>query len=60
MRIAKPAGSSFTPTLILVGTRLGLDTVTPVYWEALKSSLQMRQSIGIAGQVRQECSVLRN
>lgn len=49
MAIAKPDGVKFQPTLILVGTRLGLDTVTPVYWEALKSSLQMPQSIGIAG-----------
>lgn len=40
---------TFQPTLILVGTRLGIDKVTPVYWEALKSALQMRQSIGIAG-----------
>ncbi|KAH7401541.1 putative cysteine protease ATG4 [Pyrenochaeta sp. MPI-SDFR-AT-0127] len=37
------------PTLILVGTRLGIDKITPVYWEALKASLQLKQSIGIAG-----------
>lgn len=49
MSIAKPGGQAFRPTLILVGTRLGLDKITPVYWEALKSSLQMSQSIGIAG-----------
>ncbi|KAF8849615.1 putative cysteine protease atg4 [Acephala macrosclerotiorum] len=49
MRIAKPDGVEFKPTLILVGTRLGLDKITPVYWEALKSALQMPQSIGIAG-----------
>ena len=49
MNIAKPDGIKFHPTLILVGTRLGLDKVTPVYWEALKASLQMPQSIGIAG-----------
>jgi len=49
MNIAKPDGTDFKATLILVGTRLGLDKVTPVYWEALKSSLQMPQSIGIAG-----------
>ncbi len=49
MKIAKPDGAHFKPTLILVGTRLGLDKVTPVYWEALKASLQMPQSIGIAG-----------
>jgi len=49
MKIAKPDGKFFKPTLILVGTRLGLDKITPVYWEALKSALQMSQSIGIAG-----------
>ena len=48
MKVAKSSGK-FNPTLILVGTRLGLDKITPVYWEALKSSLQMPQSIGIAG-----------
>ncbi|KAG9247490.1 putative cysteine protease atg4 [Calycina marina] len=49
MAIAKADGVTFKPTLVLVGTRLGLDKITPVYWEALKSSLQMPQSIGIAG-----------
>jgi cysteine protease ATG4 len=49
MKIAKPDGQNFHPTLILVGTRLGIEKVTPAYWEALKSSLQMSQSIGIAG-----------
>jgi cysteine protease ATG4 len=49
MSIAKPDGSLFKPTLVLVGTRLGIDKVTPVYWDALQASLQMRQSIGIAG-----------
>lgn len=49
MAIAKPEGTSFHPTLILVGTRLGIDRITPVYWEALKATLQMPQSVGIAG-----------
>lgn len=49
MNIAKADGVNFKPTLILVGTRLGTDKINPVYWEALKSSLQMPQSIGIAG-----------
>lgn len=40
---------NFTPTLILVGIRLGIDRVTPAYWEALKESLKLPQSIGIAG-----------
>ncbi|TQN66675.1 Cysteine protease ATG4 [Colletotrichum shisoi] len=49
MEIAKPDGSRFHPTLILVGTRLGIDKITPVYWEALIAALQMPQSVGIAG-----------
>jgi cysteine protease ATG4 len=47
--IAIDDDGKFQPTLILVGTRLGIDKITPVYWEALKSALQMPQSIGIAG-----------
>ncbi|OTA98581.1 hypothetical protein M426DRAFT_69498 [Hypoxylon sp. CI-4A] len=49
MKVAKPDGKEFHPTVILVGTRLGIDKITPVYWEALTASLQMPQSIGIAG-----------
>jgi cysteine protease ATG4 len=48
-RVAKAKTGSFQPTLILIGTRLGLDRITPVYWEALKSALHLPQSIGIAG-----------
>lgn len=42
-------GQVFRPTLVLVGIRLGIDRVTPVYWDSLKSSLQLPQSVGIAG-----------
>lgn len=49
MDIAKPDGMTFQPTLLLVSTRLGIDKITPVYWEALIASLQMKQSVGIAG-----------
>ncbi|MCJ1246527.1 Cysteine protease atg4 [Trapelia coarctata] len=49
MKLAKEDGKSFRPVLILVGIRLGIDRVTPVYWDALKLSLQLPQSIGIAG-----------
>jgi cysteine protease ATG4 len=49
MSIAKPDSLTFTPTLVLVGTRLGIEKVTPAYWEALRMSLQMPQSVGIAG-----------
>lgn len=47
--LAKAADGRFTPTLILVGIRLGIDRITPAYWEALKASLQIPQSVGIAG-----------
>jgi cysteine protease ATG4 len=46
---AKEKTGSFQPTLLLIGTRLGLDRITPVYWEALKDTLRMPQSVGIAG-----------
>jgi cysteine protease ATG4 len=48
-QIAVDDDGQWQPTLILVGTRLGIDKITPVYWEALKASLQIQQSIGIAG-----------
>lgn len=49
MAVAKPDGETFQPTLILVGTRLGIDKINQVYWEALTATLQMPQSVGIAG-----------
>ena len=48
-KLAKASDGTFNPTLILVGIRLGIDRVTPAYWEALKASLQLSQSVGIAG-----------
>lgn len=51
MKLAKEDRKTFQPVLILVGIRLGIDRVTPVYWDALKMSLQLSQSIGIAGSV---------
>ena len=48
-KLAKASDGTFTPTLILVGIRLGIDRVTPAYREALKASLQLPQSVGIAG-----------
>lgn len=32
-----------------MGVRLGIDRVTPAYWEALKASLRLPQSVGVAG-----------
>lgn len=49
LAVAKPDGTTFTPTLILVGTRLGIDKINQVYQQALIATLQMPQSIGIAG-----------
>ncbi len=49
LKLAKGDGKIFTPVLILLGIRLGIDRVTPAYWEALKASLQLPQSVGIAG-----------
>lgn len=51
LKVAKSSEGTFRPTLVLVGIRLGIDRVTPVYWEALKATLQLPQSIGIAGSV---------
>ncbi|KAF1977137.1 autophagy-related protein-like protein 4 [Bimuria novae-zelandiae CBS 107.79] len=47
--VAVEDDGKWQPTLILVGTRLGIEKITPRYWEALKASLQMKQSVGIAG-----------
>ncbi|KAK0750392.1 hypothetical protein B0T18DRAFT_389812 [Schizothecium vesticola] len=49
MSVAKPEGRTFHPTLILVCTRLGIDKINQVYMESLTATLQMEQSIGIAG-----------
>lgn len=49
--LAKEDGLPFCPVLILVGIRLGIDTINPVYWNSLRASLQTPQSIGIAGSV---------
>lgn len=49
MATAKTDTSSFTCTLILIGTRLGINQVTPAYYDGLMSLLKMPQSLGIAG-----------
>lgn len=51
MDLSRDDSGHIKPTLILLGTRLGIDHVTPVYWDALKSTLQYPQSVGIAGYV---------
>ena len=49
MATATSNGGNFRPTLILVTTRLGIDKINRVYEDALISTLQMPQSVGIAG-----------
>ncbi|KKK14269.1 hypothetical protein AOCH_003519 [Aspergillus ochraceoroseus] len=49
MSVSRNEQGVVCPTLILIGTRLGIDHVTPVYWDGLKSVLQFPQSVGIAG-----------
>lgn len=49
MATATSPNGSFKPTVILISTRLGIDKITQVYWEALIAALHMPQSIGIAG-----------
>lgn len=45
----KSADDEFQPTLIVLGVRLGIDRITPVYHAALQQALEMPQSVGIAG-----------
>ncbi|TKY86389.1 hypothetical protein EX895_004538 [Sporisorium graminicola] len=37
------------PVLILVGIRLGLDSVNPIYYESVKATFSFPHSVGIAG-----------
>lgn len=49
IQIACEDSGHIQPTLILLGIRLGIDHITPVYWDGLKAALQYPQSVGIAG-----------
>ncbi|KAE8148829.1 putative cysteine protease atg4 [Aspergillus avenaceus] len=49
MSVARNHRGDLQPTLILIATRLGIENVTPVYWDGLKAALQLPQSVGIAG-----------
>jgi cysteine protease ATG4 len=51
LQVATGRDGVFTPTLILIGIRLGIERVTPSYWPSLKESLKFPQSVGIAGLV---------
>jgi hypothetical protein len=50
-KIACGESGCVQPTLILLGVRLGIDRVTPVYWKSLTDLLKYPQSVGIAGYV---------
>jgi cysteine protease ATG4 len=43
------SSEAFHPTLILLGVRLGIDRITPVYHAALTATLQLPHCVGIAG-----------
>ena len=47
--IATNQSDRMRPTLILLGTRLGIDRITPVYRKGLEDLLKLPQSLGIAG-----------
>lgn len=49
--VACDEADTIQPTLILLGIRLGIDHVTPVYWDGLRAALQYPQSVGVAGYV---------
>jgi hypothetical protein len=60
LQVARPSSDTFVPTLVLVGTRLGTDKINPAYWDGVLASLQMPQSVGIAGLVQLPCSSYLN
>lgn len=39
----------FKPVLILAGLRLGIDRLTPAYWDGLRGVMELPQFVGIAG-----------
>ena len=45
----KSADDEFQPTLIVLGLRLGIEKINPIYYPALRSALESRFSVGIAG-----------
>ncbi|KAK7202393.1 hypothetical protein BZA70DRAFT_286069 [Myxozyma melibiosi] len=49
LKVATDEDGVFHPTLLLVGIRLGIEKITPVYHDALKFSLSLPESVGIAG-----------
>lgn len=48
-RLSRSPDGTTIPVLILLGLRLGIESVTSVYWDGLKAALQYPQSVGIAG-----------
>ncbi|ODV93685.1 hypothetical protein PACTADRAFT_51451, partial [Pachysolen tannophilus NRRL Y-2460] len=49
MNLLENENGTVNPVLILCGVRLGVENVNPIYWDALKKTLAIPQSVGIAG-----------
>lgn len=47
--IAKSTTGTFQPTLVLLGTRLGIDRINPIYHASLSAAFASPRSVGIAG-----------
>ena len=47
-RVAKE-GDKFTPVLILLGVRLGVENINSIYWDSLKGILQSPEGCGFSG-----------
>lgn len=48
-KVAKDDTGVFQPVLILLGVRLGVESINKLYWNSLKSILQSSESVGISG-----------
>ncbi len=50
MAVARPDGQTFVPTLILVGTRLGIDKVNTVYWRRSRPHSRCPSPLALLGE----------
>ncbi|KAI9012380.1 hypothetical protein DFJ74DRAFT_302704 [Hyaloraphidium curvatum] len=49
LAVAKDAVAGWTPLLILVPLRLGIDSINPVYYQGIKACFRIPYCVGIAG-----------
>ncbi|OZJ02535.1 hypothetical protein BZG36_04138 [Bifiguratus adelaidae] len=49
MQYLQSHDGSLQPTLLLIATRLGLETINPVYYPSIQACFKLKQSVGIAG-----------